>query len=56
MNVASVLKEVKGILYQVISFSQLQDLTHLFDWNTKQLFVMLIAHYKTAKNVSHLIL
>jgi len=28
------------------------DLTGLFDWNTKQLFVMLIAHYQTSKNVS----
>ena len=27
------------------------DLTSLFDWNTKQLFVMLIAHYKTNRNV-----
>ena len=29
----------------------LSDLTSLFDWNTKQLFVMLIAHYKTKRNV-----
>ena len=25
----------------------------MFDWNTKQLFVMLIAHYKTKRNVRH---
>ena len=30
----------------------LQDLSSLFDWNTKQLFVMLIMHYRTEKNVS----
>ena len=28
-----------------------QDLYNLFDWNTKQLFVMLMAHYKTKRNV-----
>ena len=30
-----------------------QDLNHLFDWNTKQLFVMLTAHYTTKNTVSH---
>ena len=34
------------------SFMFISDLSHLFDWNTKQLFVMLIAHYTTPKNVS----
>ncbi len=37
-----------GVVFMLLFFS---DLTSLFDWNTKQLFIMLIAHYKTNRNV-----
>lgn len=30
------------------------DFSHLFDWNTKQLFVLVVAHYQTRKNASSL--
>jgi len=33
-------------------YLDLSDFSHLFDWNTKQLFVLLAANYKTKKNVS----
>lgn len=40
------------IMFGVIKLSHFfLDLTSLFDWNTKQLFIMLIAHYKTNRNV-----
>jgi len=34
-----------------ISFNLDADLTKAFDWNTKQLFLYLTAHYKTKANV-----
>lgn len=37
------------------SLTLLTDLSHLFDWNTKELFVMLVAHYHTPKNVRDII-
>lgn len=52
---------IKNLVWLVVTWGHvpkwfaltyLQDLSHLFDWNTKQLFVMLIAYYKTSKNVS----
>lgn len=36
----------------VLVYLDLSDFSHLFDWNTKQLFVLLAANYKTKKNVS----
>ena len=28
------------------------DFSDLFDWNTKQLFILVVAHYRTRNNVS----
>ena len=44
---------LKYIIFISLHALAVLDLTSLFDWNTKQLFVMLIAHYKTKRNVRH---
>ena len=31
------------------------DFSDLFDWNTKQLFILVVAHYRTRNNVSYLL-
>ena len=36
----------------LFSLTHCVDFSHLFDWNTKQLFVLLLAHYRTETNVS----
>lgn len=44
-------QDVINVLSPYVCLLLITDLTSLFDWNTKQLFVMLIAHYKTKRNV-----
>jgi hypothetical protein len=39
-------------LYEISDFSAIKDLSSLFNWNTKQLFVYLEAEYSNAKGVS----
>ena len=36
----------------VLPLTTESDLSGLFDWNTKQLFVLVTAHYQTRNNVS----
>jgi len=40
------------IRYETSDFSKIKDLSSLFNWNTKQLFVYLEAEYTNAKGVS----